>query len=300
MEINEIKISNNLTIIELLDLVAPNYSVIEGEGEKITARIVKINPNLAKKILEKNLSNRPLSKGNVKYLSKEITNDNWKFDGESIKLDSNGNLLDGQHRLDSIIKTGKTITCLILTGLKPSVFSVLDTGRKRTGSDALGVLGVENSTIVSSTIRLIHQFDKGSYGEGGSISRSLSNQEIIDFYLENPEINNSSRFGASLYKKSNSEITPSLISTFHYLFSQKNEEQAVEFLTKLCLGTNLETNSPITALRNKLIKARLNKNYRMIQSEIVRNIIVAWNKFRKNEKINKLIVHSSMDTVIIE
>ena len=86
----------------------------------------------------------------------------------------------------------------------------------------------------------------------------------------------------------------------HFLFSQKSEEQALDFLTKLCLGTNLENDSPITALRNKLIKSSLNNNYRMLQSEIVRNIIVAWNKYRKGEKITKLIVHSNLEKISIE
>jgi len=287
-------------LVDLLDFVAPESYKIEGEGEKITARIMKITPKLAEQFLTKNVNNRPVSSSNLKYLVKQIESGNWMFDGESIKIDSNGNLIDGQHRLEAIIKSGIPLVMLVLNGFQSSVFTVLDTGRKRTGSDVLSINGAENASVVASSIRLINQFERGSYGEGGSISRTLSNQEIVEFLDKNPKILESSKFGASLYKKSNGVITASLVSTFHFLLSQKSEEQALEFLTKLCLGTNLENDSPITALRNKLIKSSLNKNYRMLQSEIVRNIIVAWNKYRKGEKITKLVVHSSMENISIE
>ena len=289
-----------LSTIQFLDLIQPNYSILEEYGQKLNLRIVRITPKIASIILETNTSNRPKNKSNINFLAKEINSGNWRFDGESIKFDKNGNLLDGQHRLESVIKTNTPIITLVLYGLEPLVFTVLDTGKKRSGSDALGALGVENSTLVTSSIRLINQFNKGSYGEGGSIGRVLSNQEIVDFYYNNLTLNESAKFGVSLYKKSNGEITPSLIATFHFLLSKKDEKQAVDFLTKLCLGVNLEKSSPITALRNKLIRARLNKKYTMLQTEIVKNIIVAWNKYRKNEKVTRLNIHTSNDNIVIE
>jgi hypothetical protein len=294
------KDSTSFNLNDLLDFIAPESYTIEGQGERITARIMKITPKLAEQFLSKNCNNRPVSKANIKYLVKQINAGNWMFDGASIKIDKYGNLIDGQHRLEAIIKSGKSLVLLVLNGFNSSVFTVLDTGRKRTGSDVLSINGAENATVVASSIRLINQFEKGSYGEGGSISRTLSNQEIVDFLDKNPKILESSKFGASLYKKSNGVITASLVSTFHFLLSQKSEEQALDFLTKLCLGTKLENDSPITALRNKLIKSSLNNNYRMLQSEIVRNIIVAWNKYRKGEKITKLIVHSNLEKISIE
>jgi hypothetical protein len=43
-----------------------------------------------------------------------MTNGEWVFDGTPISFDKYGNLLNGQHRLSSVIKSGSNILRLLL------------------------------------------------------------------------------------------------------------------------------------------------------------------------------------------
>ena len=74
---------------------------MEGNGN---AKIVDITPEMAREYLEKNSHNRRLSERSVRNLATAIKNGEWQVNGEAIKVDKEGNLLDGQHRLSAIEK----------------------------------------------------------------------------------------------------------------------------------------------------------------------------------------------------
>jgi len=280
--------SKGMLTNEILDIYCPSYQRLMFNGNEITARVMAITPSLAERLLEKNINNRPFSKNNVTFLVKEMLKGNWKFGGEPIKFDSNGNLIDGQHRLKAIIDSGITCFFLVLCGLDSDVFSVLDTGRKRQGSDVLAIHGVKNSSLVSSTIKSLSLYNNGCFGESGSTSRTLSNEDILEFFNENKDIERCCEIGVSLYSKSNKILTPTVISLFYFLLSKISEKDGDDFLTKVCTGIGLEDGSPINALRNKLIRAKVEKNFTLIQSDIYKYIIITWNKYRLGERAKNI------------
>ena len=73
----------------------------------------------------------------------------------------------------------------------------------------------------------------------------------------------------------------------------KTEEISVEdsnaFFEGYATGANLDTKSPILALREKLMRHKTGKvDWKLTQSEQVKLFIVAWNKFRKGENVKLL------------
>lgn len=62
-----------------------------------------ITPETAKSWLLKNVHNRPLRDGLVTTYATDMANEQWQSNGESIKFSSEGELLDGQHRLAAVI-----------------------------------------------------------------------------------------------------------------------------------------------------------------------------------------------------
>lgn len=283
---------------EILQLVSPTYNEVVNNGEVIKVRVVNISPELAEILLSRNANNRPINNQNVTYIVKEIANGNWKLNGESIKIDKEGNLIDGQHRLAAIIKSSTTLSMFIMSGFNSDVFTVLDVGRKRQGSDALSIHGVLNASVAAATIKHINQFVNGSYSETGSASRTISNQKMVDFYNENPEIAHSVTFGKKYNVGCNGILTPSLIAAFHFLFSKKSVADAETFLSKLCTGVGLESDSPINVLRNRLISSKTDARQSLKQSGVVKYTITAWNKYRRNERCKLLRVID--DVLIIE
>ena len=70
-----------------------------------------ITPAQAKKLLERNTNNRPVSKPHVKFLCGVIRRGEWKLNGDAIRFNSE-RLVDGQHRLAACIETDRKSTRL--------------------------------------------------------------------------------------------------------------------------------------------------------------------------------------------
>ncbi|MBR4588441.1 MAG: hypothetical protein IKO30_09025 [Lachnospiraceae bacterium] len=108
-------------------------------------------PEKARLLLQRNHVNRKLSKGNVRAYSEDMSNENWNArNGESIKIDKDGNLVDGQHRLKAIVLSGKTVKLWCLKNAPKD--AVYDSGRKRSLSDQISILKPEQEKIYSSTL----------------------------------------------------------------------------------------------------------------------------------------------------
>ena len=65
--------------------------------------VIRITPELAAMWLERNSDNRKLRKYRAVVMAREMTEGNWKANGESISFDTAGAIVDGQHRLQAII-----------------------------------------------------------------------------------------------------------------------------------------------------------------------------------------------------
>jgi hypothetical protein len=267
----------------------------------VTIRLVRYTPDLAEKILEDyNSKNRKINKNNVGFIIREIQNSNWLPNGDTITFDVDGNLADGQHRLLAIINTGVPLEYITITGLDPEAFKTIDIGSQRSGSDALSIEGISNSTHISAMLKFIYAFKIGKYSQNKHHHRTLSNSSLIDYYydLTEDKVYDSYKFYNSVKSASVGFLTPSIISGFHFLMSEINEEQANDFLGKLCNGIGLEPDSPITALRNKIWKSKIDKNYKLSNQELLANIVYAWNKYRNGKKAKTLKLPNEFEMVL--
>ena len=52
----------------------------------------------------------------------------WQLNGEAIKFDKNGHLLNGQHRLHAVVRADTTIQMLVISGLDPETRTTMDSG----------------------------------------------------------------------------------------------------------------------------------------------------------------------------
>ena len=77
---------------------------------------VDITPAIAEQYVGNNPSNRKLNPKHVLFLSNQMTSGYWKENGQAIVFDINGNLIDGQHRLNAVTHSGCTIRALVCTG----------------------------------------------------------------------------------------------------------------------------------------------------------------------------------------
>ncbi len=117
------------------------------------AEIVLVNRQKASDYLKNNVNNRPLNKGLVARYVYLMSRGLWKENGESIIIDTNGTIKDGQHRLSAIAEGNFEYHIPIITGVDPSVMSTIDTGRKRSLYDVFHMEGVKNAHQLAATVR---------------------------------------------------------------------------------------------------------------------------------------------------
>lgn len=133
--------------------------------------VVRITPSMAEHYLSKNLLNRNVSQRLVDKYAYDMENDNWELNHQGIAFYDDGTIADGQHRLLSIIKSRKTISMLVTTGVKKPAAITIDVGRKRSMADGIKIGGL-SEWIGKRHISLITQI---------ADPRRLSAQETVDW-----------------------------------------------------------------------------------------------------------------------
>lgn len=108
--------------------------------------VLSVSPELAAQWLTLNTNNRPLSKNAVQQLAAQIQRGEWQLTHQGIAFDEDDVLIDGQHRLAAVVKASRAVPMTVTHGVPRTAFTVMDTGRKRTGRDALALVGEANAT----------------------------------------------------------------------------------------------------------------------------------------------------------
>jgi len=76
-------------------------------------------------LLKRNAMNRPLSKSHVDKLSDSLLRGEWVMNGDAIRISKCGILIDGQHRLSAVVKSGVSIETIVIDGLDLQSFHTI-------------------------------------------------------------------------------------------------------------------------------------------------------------------------------
>lgn len=218
-----------------------------------------ITPDLARKILSTNINNRNLNSGTVSYYMDQIRRGNWLMNGETIKISwavdgyPDGILLDGQHRLEAISRTGIAVETYIVRGLDPACFTTIDAGKIRSHADYLKIAGHGgNLQTLAAAARIAMSFDaEGVYGTVST--KKLSPEDVVCYVDKHPGLEES----CTIIMQKIGRIMPASIAIgCHYLFSLIDPDRATEFFQYLTVGEGLKEGNPILTLRNRLISLR--------------------------------------------
>ena len=127
--------------------------------------VVTITPRMAELWLKHNHVNRRLDIKRVKRYAREMTSGRWLLNPSAvISFSTTGALMDGQHRLSSIVEAKIPIVMYVATGVRGEVQVVMDKGRPRKVSDNLHMFhGVERkyASRVATMSRYILAYEMG-------------------------------------------------------------------------------------------------------------------------------------------
>jgi len=115
-----------------------------------------VTPEIADQLLASNVRNRPLSISKVKEYAGQMRNGDWKYNGESIKISSDGIILDGQHRLQAVIMSKSPIVSEIIYNLPSDSFDTIDVGKQRSGGDIFAINGVQYANRTAALVNPLY------------------------------------------------------------------------------------------------------------------------------------------------
>jgi len=275
----------------------------------LSVKYTKITPEIAGLLLRKNVeNNRAVMAGVVLKYANSMKAGQWDMNtGDTIKVSDDGFVLDGQHRLYAVIKSGVTIHSFVAYGLSKESFRNIDIGKSRKIADALHFSGIPSSKVVAAAIQLYSNLKKGNmlgvmrspntigrghagggctYKTESSAACRLSALDIENIYNANRDkwqkyINTYLRKGVVVDTRSN-------ISGMWAYLAEINENDADEFFARLVEGDSLVSGSPILALRERLLSAKNTKSGFLSSAERRAVYISAWNAYRKGKMQSNL------------
>lgn len=258
--------------------------------EEPDIQLVKITPQMAADLLKHNAAGqRPVRASRVEQYARDMHNGKWMLTGETIKLDPEGALLDGQHRLAAIVESGCTIPLLIAYGVPHEAMAVMDSGVARTFADALHMGGAQNRILLAAIVRRVLAWERGARIPNGKIV--LSHSELGDRFRLDP-------YGFDAATRRANDVRNAGVGhgmpagTAYYLFAQIDEAQAKSFADQFVGGAGLPARSPILALRARMLRRSID---RLSSHEQLALIIRAWNLFRADTPVDKLALPKSVN-----
>lgn len=249
-----------------------------------------ITPEMAKKMLEKNINNRRLSPKKFMHYAHQMKKGQWKLTGQGISFDKNNNLIDGQNRLNAIIQAGVSVEMLCIYDLDIDAFEVYDTGKTRNASDVLYISGVKNDRAIASGISFYYSLKKSYYGERASlIEMKLSNSDVLDIYFRYSEYwQKTFCYSQKLYSKVRLMKLSNIIGLCSFLEKDLNYERSFiqNFFNQLFM---IDAISFITIgqLRDILLNAEMGR-YKLDHKYKMALIIKTWNFYVQNKDVKRL------------
>lgn len=244
-----------------------------------------ITPSEAETMLRANTGNRDPRDPAIDRLARDMQAGNWQLTGEAIKFASNGDLLDGQHRLMACVRAGVPFKTLVITGLPPESRENMDTQTKRTFGDYLRWAGEHNRTALASAVEAGLSWDT----VGRPINhgrRQNSNAERMEWLRANPDIRE------AVTKAKSVSGTPlraptSIMAPFCMRATRISPIEADAFMESLKTGANLGEKDPIYRLRGWLIRAAEAKG-QVRRVEVAAVVVKAWNYWLAGREITVL------------
>lgn len=243
--------------------------------------VVEVSPEMARKWLERNIGNRPASPKHVAKLESAIRGGKWKMTGDPIRFSKSGKLIDGQHRLQAILNSGETVTCVVMRDLEDEIFDVLDSGKGRQKSDVLFIelgLPVETCKVLASSAGWVLDYEHGQYGFNGRAEKA----EVLEFVQSNPQLIYSAEYAQALPHQS--PVPRSIAAMFHFYACRRSQVSVERFLERFMVGAVDGANDNLLHLRNKCFNAKVARRP-LSRTEVIGQMIKIWNAEQRGKPI---------------
>lgn len=258
-----------------------------------------ITTEVAKQLLQSNnIRNRGYRKSQLKMLVNQLRKGKFVFNGETVVFGDDGNLNNGQHRLQACVTSGKTIEVLLVFGIPKDHFVTYDQVARRSCGDVLSVQRQPNAVKLAAALRQIDNYHLGAMGKShapGNHDTRGDNSYVLELREKYPGVDHCVRRCSRMPR----HTSACLAAALYYLFSQVDEADADDFFRVVCDELNIEEQTnidPFMCEAGRKLRQWLSDNHgksARLGPVFVANIwIKAWNAYRTG-KIPKIYKYQS-------
>jgi hypothetical protein len=254
--------------------------------KRLRFELVHVTPEVAERFLEKNHSNRKVRESVVDTYAKDMTEGRWEQTHQGIAFDSDGNLMDGQHRLMAIVKSGVSLEMIVAHNVESRVN--IDNHAKRNLTDTTGW----NKYYISMAKTIL---DNLSYGK----VHYASSAEILDFMEKHKE---HLEFALELTQTAKLGLRVSAVKSAFFAASyHEDKDRLIEFANIIKSGVYADYSKDGVAimLREWLMSDKL-RHYRSLRRATYLMVENAIRQFCKGKVPGKLQTKSEPFYIVPE
>jgi len=254
-------------------------------------KVQKITPAKAQQMLEANTSNRPLSRAVVKAYADAMQRGDWLVTHQGIAFDSNGLLVDGQHRLAAIVEAEVPVDVTVFTEVEPGTFDVLDTGKRRNASDVLAIEGEKSATVLAAMVRAVWLYENRPDAGWNGGKAAVTNHQVLAALQDHPKIRDFVTVGERLSQETG--MIKSAAGAAAYLTENNNKRTDLsDWYDGILEGAGLGKSDPRLVFR-KAMFSMARKQAGQVQRrrdtrEHVSLYLQAFNAWATGEEISRL------------
>lgn len=232
-----------------------------------------------------NTRNRKLRPSRRNSYARDMAAGDWMFNGDSICLDEEGTIIDGQHRLEAIIESRVEQQMLIVEYLPIEVQVTKDIGGMRTMADQLAFKGFANPTTLAAIARrlcYVKRPDGVTYGGAWTPTRA----EMRRFVVDNEGLVERAVDVALRASAAKLPAAPSVIGSAYFLAAEQDKYSAeLFFVDRLIDNVGMQIGEPVHVLQRRLQRHMHDFKTPMDPEMVFRYCIHAWNHWREGKAV---------------
>lgn len=253
---------------------------------KLEIKQVVITPEQAEELLKMNINNRSVRPRKVNELADAMKRGEWEMSNDAIVISEGNILLNGQHRLMAVVKSGVACPFILYTGAQDSSFDIMDTPTIRRISDVISRKGGKNGSKTESTITRYINLHKDLLNGWETIKRfdthpSATRRELVDLYDKHEKLIEKwvKKVGAIVARGVRLASEAYLAALAIFLERDLgHEEKNIEGYLKALLIDGATQHKTILVIRKKLMLHQM-KREKIDRHDILRYIIRGWNDY---------------------
>lgn len=243
-----------------------------------------VSPELAAELLARNDDNRVPSESAIMRYMGAMVRDEWAKNGQTVVVAEDGQLNDGQQRLEACVRSGRSFRSLMVFGVERDSRHTLDQGKRRSIRDILHMKGEKNVYQLTGALTALLGYNLKDFNilDHGQATA----QQVLALLRANPTISQSFHHGYRMKKRFKG--SDGLWAGIHYILAQRNPEKAEVFFETIEFGVGIEhLTDPRAKLAGRLQDhiAGVNK---LTRGEILALTVKAWNAWLRGERIPNL------------